>query len=54
MVPSVPVNQIALDCLTGNGRMPQEGEALLDWMAEDEGRWRLPSLSKLPMPGHAG
>ena len=26
------VCQVAIDCLTGFGRMPQEGEALLDWM----------------------
>lgn len=36
-------SQVAVDCLGGNGRMPAEGEALLDWMAE-ESRWRLPSL----------
>ncbi len=50
-LPLVAASQLALDCLTGNGRMPQEGEALLDWMAEDESRWRLPSLADLPVPG---
>jgi hypothetical protein len=36
--------QVAVDCLTGNGRMPAEGEALLAWMAENEAEWRAPSL----------
>lgn len=49
-VPLVGVSQLALDCLTGNGRMPQEGEALLTWMAEDESRWRRKSLTELPLP----
>lgn len=39
--------QIAIDCLTGNGRMPSEGEAVLTWMDEDESRWRLQSLGEL-------
>lgn len=46
-LPIVAAAQLALDCLTGTGRMPQEGEALLSWMAEDERRWRLPSLADL-------
>ncbi len=41
-------SQTAVDCLTGNGRMPAEGEALLAWMEEDESLWRLPSLDDLP------
>lgn len=49
-VPLVGVSQLALDCLTGNGRMPQEGEALLTWMAEDENRWRSKTLTELPQP----
>jgi hypothetical protein len=49
-VPLVAASQLAIDCLTGSGRMPQEGEALLDWMAEDESRWRLPTLADLPVP----
>lgn len=40
-------SQIAVDCLTGNGRMPAEGEALVGWMTEDETRWRAPSLSAI-------
>lgn len=33
-------SQVAVDCLTGNGRMPAEGEALLSWMTENETSWR--------------
>jgi len=40
-------SQIAVDCLTGNGRMPAEGEALLKWMQEDESAWRFRSLGDL-------
>jgi len=39
--------QVAVDCLTGNGRMPAEGEALLEWMQADETAWRLDSLQAL-------
>lgn len=38
--------QIAVDCLTGNGRMPAEGEAVVDWMVANEGIWRKPSLQE--------
>lgn len=41
-------SQVAVDCLSGNGRMPAEGEALLDWMAANEDRWRAPALADLP------
>jgi hypothetical protein len=37
-------SQIAVDCLTGNGRMPAEGEALLAWMTENEAAWRRDSF----------
>lgn len=37
-------SQVAIDCLTGNGRMPTEGDALLKWMIENEAAWRLPVL----------
>jgi hypothetical protein len=40
-------SQIATDCLGGNGRMPAEGEALLDWMGAKEPSWRLPSLADI-------
>ena len=34
------VSQVALDCLAGNGRLPQEGEALIEWMSGREVAWR--------------
>lgn len=40
----VAPSQVAVDCLTGNGRMPAEGEALIHWMVENENRWRLDTL----------
>lgn len=40
-------SQVAVDCLSGNGRMPAEGEALLTWMLSNESSWRLPSLAEL-------
>jgi hypothetical protein len=40
------VSQVAADCLTGNGRMPAEGEALLGWMSSDEARWRAAALDE--------
>jgi len=44
----VAYSQAVVDCLTGTGRMPAEGEALLEWMMADESRWRLPSLGERP------
>lgn len=41
----VAPSQAAVDCLTGNGRMPAEGEALLDWMLASEHGWRVDSLA---------
>lgn len=43
----VAPSQAAVDCLTGNGRMPSEGEALLDWLTANEHEWRLDSLAKV-------
>jgi hypothetical protein len=37
----VAPSQAAVDCLTGNGRMPAEGEALMQWMVNNESSWRL-------------
>jgi hypothetical protein len=39
-------SQVAVDCLTGTGRMPAEGEALLEWMGTNERQWRLDSLAE--------
>jgi hypothetical protein len=44
-IPYVSVAQAALDCLTGNARMPAEGEALLTWMRGNEARWRTGTLA---------
>jgi hypothetical protein len=33
-------SQAACDLLTGSGRMPSEGEELLDWMRINERSWR--------------
>ncbi len=43
-------SQVVGDCLTGPGRMPAEGEALVRWMAEDETRWRLDALPRIKQP----
>ncbi len=40
-------SQVAVDCLTGVGRMPSEGEAILNWMIENESAWRVGSLQQL-------
>lgn len=40
----VAPSQVAADCLTGNGRMPAEGEAVLEWMLANESSWRASSL----------
>lgn len=42
----VSPSQVALDCLTGNGRMPAEGEAVLQWMLAHEELWRLHTLPR--------
>lgn len=46
----VAPSQIAADCLTGTGRMPSEGEAIIAWMTENEDRWRVQSLRDLVKP----
>jgi hypothetical protein len=38
------LSQLAMDCLAGNGRLPEEGEAVLRVMAETEDQWRLPTF----------
>jgi hypothetical protein len=46
----VAPSQAAVDCLTGNGRMPAEGEALIEWLLENEPTWRLDGLAELGGP----
>jgi hypothetical protein len=43
-LPYVSYSQVAADCLTGIGRMPQEGDALLEWMIENPSAWRRMAL----------
>jgi hypothetical protein len=35
---------------TAMGRMPAEGEALMEWMADDEDRWRASSFAEVVDP----
>lgn len=42
--PSVSVAQLAIDLLTGTGRMPAEGQALIEWMRRDLSRWQTTHL----------
>jgi hypothetical protein len=35
-------SQVAVDLLAGPGRNPEEGKALIDWMAANESEWRGP------------
>lgn len=46
----VSLAQLAADCLTGMGRMPAEGEALVEWMAANVDRWRGSSFDEAPNP----
>jgi hypothetical protein len=39
-------SQVAVDCLTGTGRMPAEGKAMLHWMQANEATWRRESLDQ--------
>lgn len=41
-IPHVALSQLAIDCLSGPGRMPAEGEAVLEYLAAAEGEWRRP------------
>jgi hypothetical protein len=36
----VAMSQLAADLLTGPGRMPEEGDAILNWMRANESTWR--------------
>ncbi|MFD7377261.1 helix-turn-helix domain-containing protein [Streptomyces mirabilis] len=48
----VALSQLALDCLSGPGRMPAEGEAVLEYMSRDEGQWRGFAISDLRRRPH--
>lgn len=48
-VPVVGLSQLVLDCLSGPGRLPADGEAVLGWMSEHAADWRAASpLSVAP------
>ncbi|CAG6394195.1 conserved hypothetical protein [Actinacidiphila cocklensis] len=43
----VALSQLVLDCLSGPGRMPAEGEAVITYMADNEHEWRISGISAL-------
>ena len=43
---TVSVAQAVIDLLTGPGRMPAEGDALLTWMIRNEAKWRAGNLER--------
>ncbi|MER6394059.1 helix-turn-helix domain-containing protein [Streptomyces sp. NPDC001523] len=43
----VSLSQLVLDCLSGPGRMPAEGEAVIKEMLRDEGEWRASAIADL-------
>jgi hypothetical protein len=48
---SVVAASLALaDCLTGPGRMPEEGRRLQEWMARNEDVWRGPMPARVSGP----
>ncbi|MEV0750482.1 hypothetical protein AB0I75_35650 [Streptomyces sp. NPDC050273] len=46
----VGLSQLATDCLSGPGRMPAEGEKILEFMADHEHVWRRSDLSRRDEP----
>lgn len=42
----VNLPQLAVDCLGGSGRMPAEGNALVEWMQGNTDEWQYPSLAE--------
>lgn len=45
--PHVAISQLAIDCLSGTGRMPAEGEALVQYMESHVSEWRARNLMEL-------
>ena len=41
-------SQVAIECFSGPGRMPSEGQAVIEWMALNEDEWRARSIEQLP------
>lgn len=44
-VQCVNLPQLVVDCLGGSGRMPAEGEALIEWMQKNPREWQWDSLA---------
>ncbi len=42
----VAATQAVIDCLSGPGRMPAEGEALLEWLQQDAPNWQFKTTEK--------
>jgi hypothetical protein len=47
-LPHVALSQLVLDCLTGPGRLPADGEAVLARMADREEQWRAFDIRSIP------
>ncbi len=47
-------SQVAMDCLAGSGRMPAEGDAVIEWMRENESTWRYPSIEAMVAAAERG
>lgn len=46
-IPHVALSQVALDCLAGPGRMPAEGEAVIEYMKGHQGIWQVSGIHDL-------
>lgn len=46
-VPCVGYSQLVIDCLSGPGRMPAEGEAVIEWMHANQPAWRERSVAEM-------
>ncbi|MFE0438889.1 helix-turn-helix domain-containing protein [Streptomyces nigra] len=50
----VGLSQLVLDCLSGPGRMPAEGEKVIEFMAAEERHWRADDVARLSTDGGPG
>lgn len=46
-IPHVALSQVALDCLAGPGRMPAEGEAVVEYMKGHQSLWQVSGIQDL-------
>ncbi|WP_405507942.1 hypothetical protein OG323_16620 [Streptomyces cyaneofuscatus] len=46
-IPHVALSQVALDCLAGPGRMPAEGEAVIEYMKDHQDLWQISRIHDL-------